>query len=123
MKVEDITDLWVSEAVLLLIAPSVERHGSRVGVQVQFQDEQKPIHESVDRRSKVCEYALRSTKEELAKNLRQMGWRNIWKNARRVESASSSRNGNAAFRGETVGFHLAAHFLHAIVVFVDFMTF
>jgi ribulose kinase len=52
-----------------------------------------------------------------------MGWPNIWKNARGVESASSSRNGNAALRAEIVGFDLAAHFLHAIVVFVDFMTF
>ena len=68
-----------------------------------------------------------------------MGWPIIWKNALRVESASSSRskqstraafarrpfyrNGNAAFRADSESFDLVAHFLHAIVVSVDFMMF
>jgi hypothetical protein len=61
------------------------------------------------------------TQEELTRNLLHMGCPNIWKNGR--GGASSSRNGNAALRAGIGGFDLAAHFLHAIVVSVDFMTF
>ena len=61
------------------------------------------------------------TQEELTRNLLHMGCPNIWKNGR--GGASSSRNGNAALRAGIGGFDLAAHFLHAIVVSVDFMIF
>ena len=73
---------------LLLIAPSVERHGSRVALQFS------PIMNK--RLIRICgtedqslRVRLRWKQEELAKNLRQMGWPIIWKNARRVESSSS----------------------------------
>ena len=67
-----------------------------------------------------------------------MGWPIILKNAARLKarlpapqqplaqfplSEPSVRNGNAVFRAESVGFDLATHFLHTIVVSVDFMTF
>jgi hypothetical protein len=74
-----------------------------------------------DRRSKSARTALldtgRTGEESAADGLGD------YLGARRVETASSSRNGNAALRAEIVGFDLAAHFLHAIVVSVDFMTF
>jgi hypothetical protein len=50
------------------------------------------------------------TQEELAKNLRQMRWSIIWKNARWVENASFSRKGNAALRAEIAGFILPRTF-------------
>jgi hypothetical protein len=82
----------------------------------------------------VCSWTL----EELARNLRHMGWPIIWKNARRLNarlplpmlplaelslSEPSICNGNAAFRAESVGFDLAADFLYSIVIAVDFMAF
>jgi hypothetical protein len=79
----------------------------------------------------VCSWTL----EELARNLREMRWPIIWKNARRVESRRlpvpnqplaelslsepSIRNGNTSFRAESVGFDLAAYFLYSMVVSVD----
>jgi hypothetical protein len=81
------------------------------------------------------------TQEELAKNLRQMGWPIIWKNARSVEKRIgfpfqatqplaqfslgdlSVRDRNATFRAESESFDLAADFLYSIVISVDLTTF
>jgi hypothetical protein len=123
---------------LLRIAPSVVPHGSRVALQFSPIMNKRPIRicgtEDQSLRVRLC-----WTQEELAKNLWQMGWQIIWKNARRVESASSSRSkpatravfarrpfcphGNAAFRAESGGFDLAADFLYSIVIPVNVMTF
>jgi hypothetical protein len=103
-------------------APSVVRHGSRGPLQFGSKMNRRPIYESVGRRSKSADTPP-STKENWRRICGRWAGRISGSTPAGVESASSSRNGNAALRAEIVGFDLAAHFLHAIVVFVDFMTF
>jgi hypothetical protein len=69
--------------------------------------------------------------EELARNVRQMGWPIIWKNARRLKARLALPNPPLASLSKLsirngmprVGFDLAADFLYSIVVFADFMSF
>jgi len=82
------------------LAPSVARHGSRVALQVSPIMNKRPIRicgtEDQSLHVRLC-----WTQEELAKNLWQIGWQIIWKNARRVESASSSLSKPRSFRSST----------------------
>jgi hypothetical protein len=106
---------------LLDVAPSVERRSSSITLQFT------PIMNK-DRSLRV---RLCWTLEELARNVRQMGWPIIWKNARRLKARLALPNPALASLSELsirngmprVGFDLAADFLYSIVVFVDFMSF
>jgi hypothetical protein len=95
---------------LLHVAPCVVRHGSRVPL--QFGSKMNKRHTNLwepkikSKRATTPRFDKGRSREESA----QMGWPNIWKNARRVESASSSRNGNAALRAEIVGLILPRTF-------------
>ena len=124
---------------LLRIAPSVVPHGSRVALTIQSHHEQTTHTNLWDRRPKSPPNASVGHRKNRRRICGRWAARLSGRNARRVESASSSRSkpatravfarrpscphGNAAFRAESGGFDLAADFLYSIVIPVNLMTF
>ena len=124
-----IHDLWVSDAVCsTLLRPWSA--GSRVAL--QFSPIMNKDQESVRENAPLLDTG-RTGKESAAD-----GPADYLEERSQVESSSSRsnqplaqfslgelsvRNGNAAFRAESVGFNLAADFLYSIVIPVDLMTF